>query len=421
MPEMDAQTPVPVAPAGPAAQLRGPLRSFHFRDFRFIWAGALAWAVASWMQRTAVAWLVLTLTDSAVFVTLAFAVFALPALVVGPFGGALADRLNRKHLMAGVQVFSAAATLLLALLVMAGLENLWVVFLLVLVLGAGLPLQFTCGQTLIYDVVGPRNALNGLSLWSVGLRSVGALGAILGGVVIEFAGIGTAIMVSSVGYALAAVSTSFIRHPGPSGERPEGSVVQNLVSGFKVVLGSTPLLAVLLLAIVAEAFGYGMLSVFPILADDGVYGVGAIGLGLMNGAFGVGGVVGAMFLAALPELRRKGATLIGIVAVTGLLLVGLSFSGVFGAAIAVIAGMGMVLAAYDAVAVLLIQDNAPEGMRGRAMGTLVLTFGIGPVGPLTLGLMIDSIGASAAIGIGAAVVLGGTAMIGAAAAKLRAA
>jgi len=150
--------------AGPAAQPRGPLRSFEFRDFRFIWAGALFWAVASWMQRIAVAWLILTLTDSAIFVTMAFAVYALPALVVGPFGGALADRLNRKYLMLWVQVFSAATTLLMALMVMSGLENLWVVFGLVLLLGAGLPLQFTCGQTLIYDVVGPRNALNGLSL-----------------------------------------------------------------------------------------------------------------------------------------------------------------------------------------------------------------------------------------------------------------
>ena len=70
-----------------------------------------------------------------------------------------------------------------------------------------------------------------------------------------------------------------------------------------------------------------------------------------------------------------------------------------------------------------VPANAGEAefSSARAMGTLVLTFGIGPVGPLTLGLMIDSIGASAAIGIGAAVVLGGTAMSGAAAAKLRAA
>ncbi len=406
---------------GPTDWRQGPLRSFLYRDFRFIWAGALAWAVASWMQRTAVAWLVLTLTDSAVFVTLVFAVYALPALVVGPFGGALADRLNRKHLMLGVQAFSAASTLLLALLVMSGLENLWAVFLLVLVLGAGLPLQFTCGQTLIYDVVGPRNALNGVSLWSVGLRSVGALGAIVGGVIIEYAGIGTAIILSSGGYALAAACTIFIRHPGPAGERLEESVLQNLTSGFRVVFGSGILLAVLLLAMTAEAFGYGMLSVFPILADERVYGVGAIGLGLMTGAFGIGGVVGAMFLAALPDLRRKGAALIGVMAVTGLLLGGLAFSGAFAAAMVAIAGMGVVLAAYDALAVLLIQDNAPEGMRGRAMGTLVLTFGIGPVGPVALGLMVDSIGVSSAIGIGAVVVLSGTALITAAAPKLRAA
>ena len=406
---------------GPATQPRGPLRSFQFRDFRFIWAGALFWAVASWMQRIAVAWLILTLTDSAIFVTMAFAVYALPALVVGPFGGALADRLNRKHLMLWVQVFSAAATLVLALLVMSGLQNVLVVFVLVAVLGFGLPLQFTCGQTLIYDVVGPRNALNGVSLWSVGLRSVGALGAILGGVVIEYGGIGTAIILSSVGYALAAVSTAFIRHPGPSGERPEGSVLQNLGSGFKLVFGSRILLPVLLLAVVAEAFGYGMLSVFPILADEGVYGVGAIGLGLMNGAFGVGGVVGAIFLAALPDLSRKGAALMGVMLVTGLLLVALSFSSVFGAALAVIAGMGMVLASYDALAVLLMQDNAPNGMRGRATGTLVLTFGIGPVGPVALGFMIDSISARAAIGIGAVVVLSATVLIAASAKRLRSA
>lgn len=418
----EVESLVQVAPAGLSGQPRGPLRSFAFRDFRFIWAGALAWAVAMWMQRTAVAWLVLTLSDSAILVTLAFAVFTAPALVVGPFGGALADRLNRKHLMIGVQLAAAATTLLLALLVIGGLQSLWVVFLMVLLLGGSLPLQFTCGQTLIYDIVGPRNALNGVSLWSVGLRSVGAIGAIVGGVVIEYAGIGTAIAISSGAYVLAAVSTTFIRHPGPTGDaQQEGSVIDNVLSGFKVVLGSGVLMAVLALAIVAEAFGYGMLSVFPILADEGVYGVGAIGLGIMNGAFGVGGVVGATVLAALPDVVRKGAALIGVMVATGLLLVGLSFSGAFGVAVAVIVGMGAVLATYDALAVLLIQDNAPEGMRGRAMGALVLTFGMGPVGPLSLGVMIDSIGSSAAIGIGAGVVLGATGLLAAVSKKLRSA
>jgi len=85
----------------------------------------------------------------------------------------------------------------------------------------------------------------------------------------------------------------------------------------------------------------------------------------------------------------------------------------------VIAGMGMVLASYDALAVLLMQDNAPDGMRGRATGTLVLTFGIGPVGPVALGLMIDSIGARVAIGTGAVVVLGATILIAASAKRLR--
>ena len=400
---------------------RGPLRSFAYRDFRFIWAGTLAWGVASWMQRTAMAWLVLTITDSAVAVTFAFAIFALPALVVGPFGGALADRLNRKYLMLGVQVSSAAITLLLAALVIGGLQNVWVVFLILAVLGAGLPLQFTCGQTLIYDVVGPRNALNGVSLWSVGLRSVGAVGAILGGVLIEYAGIGTAIAVSSVGYALAAVSTSFIRHPGPTGGAAEGSVLPHLVTGLRVVFRSRVLMAVLGLAVVAEAFGYGMLSIFPLLADVNIFDVGAIGLGVMNAAFGVGGVIGATFLAALPDLRRKGLGLVGVMVGTGLLLVGLSQAGSFAMAVGVIAGMGVMLASYDALAVLLVQENAPEGMRGRAMGALVLTFGIGPVGPLALGVMIDSVGAGTAIGVGAVVVLVVTVLIAAAVPRLRSA
>ena len=398
---------------------QGPFRSFLYRDYRLVWIGATSSSIANWMLKTAIAWLVLEITHSPVLITFAFAVFAIPSIVIGPFAGVWSDKYSRKKLLVFVWIVSSVCSIILGLLVMADFQGIWVIFLLTALIGSSMPMVFVCSQTYIYDIVGPSNALNGISLWSLGLRLVGAAGAIIGGFIIESAGIYLAIFVAAIGYVVASIAISAIRHVDARGTPDDSSVFENLKSGLNVIRGSGLLIGVVILAIIAEAFGYGISAIFPILADEGVFAVGAFGLGIMNGAFGIGGVLGSIILASLRNLERLGALLVMVLMISGLLLLGLSLSTYFYLAILIIGGIGLLMAGYDTFAILIMQRSAPEGMRGRLTGVLVLTFGIAPAGHMALGFMTAALGPSLAIGTSAVIVISVTLLVFISIKKLR--
>jgi MFS family permease len=383
----------------------GPFKSFLYPDYRLVWVGSTASSTANWMLKTAISWLVLEMTHSPILITFVFAAFAIPSIFIGPFAGVWADKYSRKKLLVFVWIVSCVCSIILGVLVMANIKDVWLILLLTAIIGSSMPIVFVCSQTYIYDIVGPSNALNGISLWSLGLRLVGAAGAIVGGFIIESSGIYVAIFIAAIAYGLSCITISAIKHVEQPGILDDSSVFANLKSGLSVIKGSGLLIGVVILAITAEAFGYGVTAIFPILADVGVFGVGALGLGIMNGAFGVGGVLGSIILASLRTLDRLGVLLVTALMICGLLLLALSLSNYFYITVLIIGGLGLVMASYDTLSILIIQRTAPEGMRGRLTGVLVLTFGIGPAGHVALGVITSAIGPALAIGISAIIVI----------------
>ena len=100
-----------------------------------------------------------------------------------------------------------------------------------------------------------------------------------------------------------------------------------------------------------------------------------------------------------------------VLMISGLLLLGLSLSTHFYLAVLIIGGMGLLMAGYDTLSILIMQRSAPEGMRGRLTGVLVLTFGIGPAGHMALGFMTEALGPSLAAGTSAIIVISVTLLV----------
>ncbi|MBM3944207.1 MAG: MFS transporter [SAR202 cluster bacterium] len=382
-----------------------PLRSFGYRDFRFLWGGTLVWAAAIWMQRVAISWLVLELTDSPFMVALSFSLPQIPYVLIGPFVGAVADRVNRKYMLIGAQVVMCAGTGGLAALVYTESGTVWLVIGIAVVLGVAMSVNFLSMQALVFDIVEPQDRMNGLSLWFVGMRAISAVGALLGGEIIERTGIWPAFMASSIVYALSGITFTLMRYRSKLRTGPVASVMENLKAGLRHMLGSRELASLLLLAAVAEAFGWGIPSLLAIFASDAVYDVGPRGLGILSAAFAFGGMVGSAALAFARDFKRRGLGLTVALAVTSVTLAGFSQAPWFVLAVVLLAALGVVLAAYDTFSTLLVQANVPEGMRGRAFGALQIASGVGPVGPLMMGFMAGFMGVQTAVGAGAAVVL----------------
>ena len=328
----------------------------------------LLWAVGTRLQRLAVSWLILTMTGSAFQVALAFGLYFMPNLLLGPFCGAVADRVNRKALLVAVQSLNLLASMLLTFIVIADVAQVWSVLGIALLFGIGMSFGIPTTQALVYDVVGPRDAHNAIALQSVVMRFVGAIGAVAGGILIETVGFGAAFLAAASSYGLGLLTISFLGHRPIQRSAQATSVMSNLIEGFKLFVGTRFLAIILVMAMVAEVFGYGAIALLPVIAGEEVLGVGAGGLGIMNGAMSLGATLGALSLASSAELRHKGMTLMVAFLFCGLMTGGYSQANVFPLTVLLLAGFGLAQGIFDTLEVILLQQNVPDEMRGRIYG-----------------------------------------------------
>ena len=380
-------------------------RSFRYRDYRYLWAGGMLWSVGMWLQRVSVSWLVLKSTDSPILVALAFGMYFLPSFFLGPFSGTMADRVNRKKLLVLVHSVSLIASLLLATLVIADAVQVWAVLAIVLFVGTGISFMMPSIQTLVYDIVGPRDAQNGLALLPAAFKLVGIVGAVLGGILIETVGMATAFLVGAATHGVGVLILSLMHYTSGNKTAVSDSVLANLVEGFKFFARTPALMWVMGMTMIVEGLGYGSLGLLPIFADDEVLDVGASGLGVMNGAIAFGGMFGALTLAARGEIRSKGRLLLAVFLLYGLFIGGFSQSNVFVLSLALLTCWGVVQGVYNTTGVLLMQRHVPNEMRGRAMGIWAISIGMDPFGALILGSLTTYIGVQNAVGVAGALIL----------------
>ena len=396
--------------------------AFRFPAFRRVWAAGVLIALAIWTERLAVGWLILTETDSVFLTAASFAARQAPGLIAAPLAGAISDRMPRHRLLGIAAAFRALLLALLAIFALAGLEPLWVAFALIALAGVGQSFEIPATQALVTDAVPRRAAMNAVALQSVGARGVGALGGLVGGVVIARYGIPAALLAGAVVSLIGGLVVGTMRAPAarrPRAGTRDGSVLRDVVDGLRVMLALPLVRTLLALAVVVEMFGFAYQSVLPAVARS-VLRVGEVGLGLLSMMAGFGSLAGVIALTAAGNVRRRGPLLIGITAGYGACLLAFASSGVFPLSLVLITGVGAMAAAFDAMQWVLLQQHVPDEMRGRAIGGWVFAIGFGWIGHLALGGAAETFGVQWALAAtGAAVML--TGLAAALAPKLRSA
>lgn len=394
------------------------LRAFQYPAYRRLWAAGLLVSFGNWIERLAVGWLVFDQTGSVFLTALAFAVRHAPSLLVAPFAGAITDRVERRRLLVGAYLSKAGLVGVLAVIVASGVDSVWPILVVVALSGILFTFEMPGAQALITDIVGRKDSMNGISLYSVGVRAVGVLGALISGLIIASAGAMPVFALAAGVYAIGAIVMHFVKARAASRPRIEGSVLQNTVEGFKVMAG-LPVVATLLgLAIFVEILAFSYMAVLPSLARDALE-VDARGLGLLVTMAGLGSFLGTVLLAALGDYRRKGLLILGAMLIYGVALIGFGSSGLFGLSLVLIAGVGMMAGIFDALQWTLLQANVPDRMRGRAVGAWVFAIGFGWVGQLEVGAVGEAIGVGAALMLNGALVAIAAALWFAFAARLR--
>ncbi len=328
-----------------AAQLfrSSPLRHAHFRNFYIGSIGAaLGWAT----QTTVVAWLMATLTPSALMVALVQSAATVPSLLLGLFAGSLADLIDRRRLILVTQVLLFTATGILGAAALANVVTPWLLLAFTFLIGAVFTFYMPAQSATINDLVGRTEVPRAVALGAVAFNVARAVGPALAGAMVAALGSGSALLASAV-FFLAMIVT---RKGWNSPSRPHRSMPETLISGIESGLRFTrhspPMRALIVHNVSFALCASIVLALLPVIARDQLE-LGAGGFGLLSASFGIGAVVSALLVpralhrASLNAVVTTyvliwiaGALLIAsgdyrAVAVTGAFLTGTAWTGVF--------------------------------------------------------------------------------------------
>jgi MFS family permease len=373
-------------------------RSLYMRNYRLYSTGQLVSLTGTWMQSVAQAWLVLKLSGGGLALGIVTALQFLPMLLAGPWGGVIADRTDKRRLIIVTQSLSGILALALGVLSVAGVVQLWMVYLIALLLGVVNLVDMPARQAFVMEMVGPRDVANAVSLNGVVMNAARIAGPVLAGLLIATIGIGQCFLANAVSYAAVVIAFAAMRPRDlfPTERVPRGR--GQLREGLRYVWSRPDLRLPLLLMAVVGALAYNFSVVFPLMVKF-AFGGGPGAYGLLFAMMGAGAVVGGLVVAARGRATRP--LLVGSMLAFGLMLVAAALAPGFGLELAVMVPIGAASTAFIATSNSLLQLGSSGQMRGRVMALFAVVFlGSTPIGGTLVGWFSERFGPRAGLLLG---------------------
>jgi len=373
------------------------------RNYRLFFTGQVVSLAGTWMQNIALAWLVIELSGSALAIgALAFCRFA-PFLVLGLVAGVVVDRIDTRRLLLVTQATAMLVSIVLAVVTLAGIATLPLVY--VLAAFGGLVLVFDAPgrQTLTFQMVGPKELQNAVALNSGLFNGSRVIGPALAGLTIALVGTGLCFVVNAVSFLSVLVSLRLMREDElhPVEKSPETRIIAGIREGLHWARHAPIARVVLGVVTVVSTVGFNFHVLVPLLASE-TLDVGAGTFGILSSAFGLGALVGALATASLREASVR--AFLGGAAGFSIAMLLLALVNGVPLALVLLFGLGVCFALFTASANALIQLGSPGHLRGRVMSLFLFAFaGLAPVGGLVSGLLAELGGTPLAFGVAGAI------------------
>jgi MFS family permease len=373
-----------LVPASPALKRPGPLRSLRVRNYRLYFSGQLVSLTGTWAQRVAQDWLVLQLTDSGTVLGIITALQFAPALLLSLYGGALADRGDKRKLLLVTQAGMGVTALVLGLLDVTGVVALWHVLALATVLGIISAIDTPIRQSFVVEMVGAEELPNAVALNSTTFNLARIIGPAIAGLVITAWGTGWAFLGNAVSTIAVLVGLFLMRSSELFPSEPVSREPGQYRAAVRYVRKRSDLVLPMLLMFIIGTFGMNYQISIALVAKQ-VFHRGAGSFGLLSTTLAVGATIGAL----ASTMRRQRPTrlfLVGAALAFSIaeLVAGLMPSFELTAVALVPAGLTMITMAQSANAT--VQLGVEPTMRGRVMGLYILCFmGGTPVGAPIVG------------------------------------
>lgn len=391
--------------------------AFRYGDYRLFWFAMMASVAGQYLWRNTQSWLLLNLTNDPFVLGLAGFFTQVPVLLLSFVAGAVADRTDKRWVLAVAQVGFAVGALLLGVLVATGVAQVWHVLGLAVLSGLCRAFFYPTRQAIVPDLVARTEVTNGIALNSAGFYLANIASAAALGWLIEKVNIGgsfyTGAAVFGVSLAALSIMSNVRRGPAVLAERRLGA---QLLECLRYVRGDRALLVLLLIAAIPAIFQVEVVLVLaPVFARD-ILHVGAMGLGMLLAAQSAGSLVGSVGLASAGNPTHKGLLVMGSIFVQGLSLALFALSTSYPLSLGLMLLNGVATAVFVSTHIALLQLLAPDHLRGSVMGLYFLTFmGLMPVGSLLSGWLASVASAPMAVALsGSLTVLGAIVLLTAA-------
>jgi MFS family permease len=358
------------------------------RNYRLYFTGQVISVSGTWMQMVAQAYLILfRLHGTGVDVAIGSGLQFVPMLLIGPFGGLIADRLDKRKVLYCTQSAAGVLAMVLGLLVITHSVHLWQVFVLALLLGFVNLFDNPARQTFVSEMVGIDLLPNAVSLNSVVMNSARVIGPAIGGVLILTLGVSLCFMVNAASYVAVIIALSLMRQAELYNKPGVGRSKGQIREGLRYVWATGDLRSPLISMAIVGVFAFNFTVTLPLLAKITFHG----GAGLYSAflaAMGAGAVVGGLYTAHRSNPSTKMLAIIGIF--FGLLItaVALAPSKLF--AILLLVPMGAASISFISTNNATLQLRSDPAMRGRVMSLNAIAFlGSTPIGAPLLGYISD--------------------------------
>ncbi len=414
----------PVAREALAEELEGPatdlaadvepgrtsaIAALRYRDFRLFWFGLLVSNIGTWMQMFGQGYLVVLLAVrdgvpqlAPLYLGLVGLARAIPGLALGLFGGALADRTDRRRLLLVTQSAAAVTAAILATLAITDRVNIVEILLLGALNSTIFAFDAPTRQSMVPRLVPERDLMSAIGLNSAAFNGPQIIGPVIGGLIFApFAGrptfgAGLLFYINAISYLAVVVALLRMRPIPIIGKSSEISMLDSIREGLAYIREDVVVRWIIILAATTALFARPYLQLLPAVAHD-LLQVGAVELSWMLAASGVGSLAGALVTAAFGGLRKRGAVLIGSSIAFGVFLVAFTTQHTLLPSLPLLVLLGFSTMVFLGMANGLLQTRSPDHLRGRVMSVYTMVFmGLMPLGSMVMG----SIGSVAGIGGG---------------------
>lgn len=377
---------------------KNTFKAFGNRNYSLFFTGQSISRIGMWMQRTAVIWLIYTMTRSTFMLGLTAFAEQFPSFLFSLLGGIVADRYNRYHILLVTQIASMVQAVLLTMLVFTKNYRIWEILALSVILGVINAFDVPARQPLVHEMIDDEaDVPNAVALNSSMVNLARLIGPALAGIILQKFGAGTCFFLNAISFMAVIICLLLMKLPPYFPPTTKHKIKTELTEGFAYMKNTPAIGMLILMLLLISFFVLPFNTLIPVFAKV-IFNGNAATFGYISSFIGLGAIAGALFLASLkPEADRKIVLLVNTV-IFGIALMIFSHLSYFPAAMLFAAVCGFGMMSQTTTCFTIIQVNSHPKMRGRVMGYASMAyFGMLPLGSLLIGAISQKLGAPTTI------------------------